>query len=131
MLVTLLGIHGSQSRTASAQTRYNPFTGDLDYVQDFTAYEYHAEYTGNQATYEGWTPWVGAATSTASSVWRIGKNTYDENDNKTYTEWAGTGDFAYAWDSRSGYFADSFLLLSDGTSFILLSDGTSKILIRN
>lgn len=129
LLLTLFGITESPKRIAEAQTTYNPFTGNLDYTGDSSAFEYRADYSGGSPLYEGWARWYGSQSSTSGTVWRISKNTFD-GANKIHTTFAGTGDFLYSWDSRSGYFAEGFLLLSDGASYILLSDGTSKILVR-
>lgn len=76
-------------------------------------YEYRADYTGTEKTYEGWTFWEGSAGNTGSAIWRIAKNTYD-GSYIVYTEFVGDGSFNYIWDNRFGYFGAAGLVQYQG-----------------
>ena len=112
--------------------RYNAYTHKQDWIFNVDqAYEYRAAYSeADLLIYEGWTEWGGDDAETASLIWRVSKNIYD-GTNLTHTQFAGEGDFEYAWDSRTTYFdsgAAQYLKI-DGTYYLLI-DATHKLRIQ-
>lgn len=97
-------------------TVINPNTGELDRV-GISPLEYRAEYSGDDVIYEGWVIWIAGGNDTASEIWRIAKNYFDTG-HKVRTEYAGAGEFLYAWDLRTSYFSAPENLIYAGENVI-------------
>ena len=123
--------------------RYNPQTGRGDWVNDLAnsgvcytnsdppAFEYRVDYIGCDAIYEGWTSWTGDAANQAALIWRIAKNEFSDGS-ITHTEFAGEGEFQYAWASRTSYFASGVpqFLMTDDSHYLLIDGSGHKLRIQ-
>ncbi len=97
----------------------------------YPALDYIAEYTDDNAIYEGWAVYVTGGVDTSELVWRIAKNTFT-GANKTRTAYAGAGEFQYAWVNRSNYFDSGVAqyLLIDSDNYLIIDDEGHKVRIQ-